>query len=426
MIVWSAALGGVLALDDPRLRFWAFLAFISVAGAVWGWFWFRGLHARWVAIAAILAVAVRIAFVLTPPAMSDDVFRYVYEGRVVWTMGPAFPFTHAPIDALKDGVPPALLDASWLRINHPALATIYPPFAQTIFAAAFGRLLILKLLLVLAELGAYAVIWKKTSLERAVVLALCPLAAFELAREAHADALSMLGLAIGAAAFHAARPRAGYAGFFLAALAKLNGLIAVLPAVFATRRGLWIAAPMMLVLALPYAIAGGGEQAALFAYAGSWRSGDGAFAVLHALAELVLGGDWRRVSDDWTLTRDQLARAFSALIFAGYAGFLLRRKPAVEEVPERAAALLLMLLLLSPVLHPWYTLWLLPFLPFAPRLAPAIAAALILAPLLHHATWLELVSGRWRELGLLRALVHVPVWALFGYARFACPSKKRS
>src|SRR6185369_16431099 len=130
---------------------WLILARLAAAG---------GLSPGVAKAAVAAAILARAAAIGRDPAFSDDVFRYVFEGRVVWSAGPLFPLLHAPAEAPALGVPAALLDASWQRINHPELPTIYPPFAGLVFAAAGGlgelagggHLRILKLLLVLADL----------------------------------------------------------------------------------------------------------------------------------------------------------------------------------------------------------------------------------------------------------------------------------
>ncbi|MCK6545459.1 hypothetical protein L6R52_06285, partial [Myxococcota bacterium] len=158
----------------------------------------------------------------------------------------------------------------------------------------------------------------------------------------------------------------------------------------------------------------GGPKAltALGTYASAWRAGDGVFTLVLELAGLVLGGDWRRIGA-LTLTQHQLARAMTAALFGLLLVAVLRRAAPERDVPARAGVVLLGLLLLSPTLHPWYTLWL---LPFAALPGPARRASLVLialAPILHHPGWLELVRGAWTDVGWARALVHVPVWAVF-------------
>ena len=475
-LAWIGGLVTVLTLDDPRLRFPTYAVAVLIAGI--GWLGLiraaRNPHAYGLANGAFghsdrvfwLAVGLGLVFrawaLGLPPAFSEDVFRYVYEGRVVWYHGLSFPFAHPPADAVALGVEPHLVDHSWLRINHPELSTIYPPLAQLTFVAAGGvgealgggHLWWLKALLVAADLATWAFISRALRLQgrpvaESIVWGLSPLVILEIAREAHADSLSTLGLSMGIAGFVAARPRVGYIGWALAALAKLNGLVVMPAAARTTRRGLLGALLLCAFVALPYLLAGGSAGAGLTAYASRWRAGDGAFSVFLELSGLALGGDWSRLESfgGVTLTRHQLARGAVAAAFMLWTALILAKKAEVREIPGRAGLLLLGLLLLSPTLHPWYVLWVLPFAAAAtsgpastaPRTqtstsrheAPqtpgfrgrgAVLLLALLAPMLHHAGWLELETGQWADVGWVRAMVHLPVWATL-VAAFAMPRR---
>jgi hypothetical protein len=428
--VWALGLLSIAALDDPRLRFPLFL--VEDAGAIAAWLFIlraargeRNKHETMLLFAS--ALAARIVFLFLAPAFSEDVFRYVYEGRVVWRMGPSFPWSHPPSSAPIAGVPAELLDASWLRINHADVPTIYPLAAQIVFAVAGGlgdlagggHLLILKSLLVACDLGAMAILARLLvrigrSASEAWALALYPGLVLEVAREGHADSIALLGFAIGAFGFVQLRPREGYVGFALAAIAKLNGVVLLPAAMRATKRGLGLATAILVGLFVPLVVAGAEALGGLVHYATEWRSGDGVFSLILTLAEAILGGDYRSIAG-WTLTRHQLARAISALAFLASGIVILWRRPALEEVIERAGLLLLLLLLLSPTLHPWYAIWLVPFVPFATRARSAMLALLVLAPLLHHPGWLELAGGEWKDLAWVRALVHAPAWILLAH-----------
>ena len=240
----------------------------------------------------------------------------------------------------------------------------------------------------------------------------------EVAREGHADSLSTLGLSLGILGFVCARPAIGYGGWATAALAKLNGLVVMPAALRTTRRGAVLAMALIALVGLPYVFAGGNAGEGLGAYASRWRAGDGAFSVLLELSGALLGGEWARFeglgpAGALTLTRHQLARGLVALVFAGWAAVILLPRAEVQSVPARAGWLLLGLLLLSPTLHPWYVTWLLPFAAAAPgfRGRPAVLMLALLAPALHHPAWLELIGGRWEDLGWVRAIIHLPVWA---------------
>jgi hypothetical protein len=208
----------------------------------------------------------------------------------------------------------------------------------------------------------------------------------------------------------------------MAALSKLNGLIAMTAALRSTRRGALLGLGLASLLAVPFFF---GRQAAfgLSQYATRWRSGDGLFSLILLASEAIVGGDWKSFDDGLTITKHGVARAITALIGIASAFVVLRRPAPVEAIPKRAGLLLLLLLLIAPTLHPWYVVWVLPFAVVEGMLLPILTLA-FLAPLLHHPNWLALESGEWTDLGWVRALVHIPVWSALLYAAASCRSKK--
>src|SRR5689334_4625690 len=79
-------------------------------------------------LALALGAVAGLALVLAPPVLSDDVWRYLWDGRVL--RAGISPYAHAP-----DHPSLAFLrDAGWRRVNNPEIPTIYPPVAQILFA----------------------------------------------------------------------------------------------------------------------------------------------------------------------------------------------------------------------------------------------------------------------------------------------------
>ena len=76
------------------------------------------------------AALIRAVFLVDPPSLSDDIYRYVFEGRVV--LEGLSPYLFAPdslvLAELRDSAP------EWHLINHKELPAIYPPGAQVLFA----------------------------------------------------------------------------------------------------------------------------------------------------------------------------------------------------------------------------------------------------------------------------------------------------
>lgn len=445
LALWGAGLVTVLGLDDPRLRYLPFLAgwlglLLGQAGLV-----AARPRGRLLMLTVVVCLVGRAWAWSLPPAFSEDVFRYVYEGRLAIWAGPLFPYTHPPAAGPTLGVPPELLDRWWLRINHPELATVYPWGALGLFAlgAGLGQALggailgALKLLLVGADLALWRALHVRDP-RAGLIWGASPLVLLEGAREGHVDVVAALGLGLGALALLGAGPpecdsRPGWGrawtAFLAAGLVKMNGFLLAPLLLRLNPRGAWRLIPAGLVLALPFVLTAG-DDSGLGAYATRWRAGDGAFSVLVAVAEAALGGDWATFEGAgwrWTLTRHQLARGLSAGCFAAlYALVLVRPRGllggsgpiAASDAVALAGTLFTGLLLLAPTLHPWYLLWLVPFVALGPFPGRAAAAWLVASgALLHHPGWRELVDGTWTEWVEFRVLVHAPAWVLLVLGR---------
>jgi alpha-1,6-mannosyltransferase len=84
---------------------------------------------RWLTLGALL----RLALLFSMPALSDDVYRFVWDGRLL-AQG-YNPFAYTPSYLMESGSPPPGLDAAlYERLNSPHYFTIYPPVAQGVFA----------------------------------------------------------------------------------------------------------------------------------------------------------------------------------------------------------------------------------------------------------------------------------------------------
>lgn len=398
-------------LDDPRRRFPAYALTLLIAGV--SWLILLRQPPRW---APWLGLLPHVLALLSTPAFSEDAFRYVYEGRLAWAMGPAFPFLVPPAEGPVAGVPPELFDSSWLRINHPELPTLYPPLSQLAFMLValtpLPPLLGLQLLNMGAALGA-ARLLERRGLSGWVWIWLCPLVVVEGVREAHVDGLTLLFGAWATSAWLASKAGLGHAGFALSALCKLAGGLGLVVGGRRDPRALAIGAGVAAAIAWPLVVLGPSAARGGLAYAGRWQGGEGVFGLLLAGAQTMLGGDWARIGSQ-SFTAQQLARGALVLLFVFVMALRLRVRPEAAQVPVWTGQLLLLALLLSPTLHPWYVLGILPFA--AAGAWPASAAGLALtAPLLHHASWVELMSGHWTPASWPRLVVHGVAWsALLG------------
>jgi alpha-1,6-mannosyltransferase len=369
----TVALGIALAATAPwsgRAGLFLALALVQAAAvALFAWPAARaGLPEgrRALTLLVVASALVRAPLLLAPPTLSDDVHRYVADGRL-WGDG---------IDAWR--TPPAHEPkVAAAPVNHPHLATIYPPFAEAVFTTlaatgagprGFRTFFALCDLATAAFLG-LLLLHRGRSPWLAALFALHPLSALESAGSGHAEALALAALAL---AFE--RATAGRRGPSVLAFAAAAGVkpIALLAAPFLARR--WGAGRTVVALTLAlgqYAVlswASGraGEESGLAAYLATWRHNDLAFGGLLALG---LG-----------LATAKLVVA--AIVAAVVAALAARRADPLDGYAWSAAALLL----LSPVLHPWYALGLLVALPVLSSRGPRLTAwALATAVLVTYA-----------------------------------------
>lgn len=417
ILLWSAGIGLQLSLDDPRLRYVPYVVghLTSVAGMLL--IVLAKPKRPWVAIG--LGLVARLWALNLGPAFSEDVFRHLYEGRLMLQEGWLAPYQVAPAEA-----PPDLRDQGWLRINHPELATVYPLGTQLLAAASawvsqFGltNLFCFKALLVAFELVAWRWLHGRSA-HLGLLWGLNPLLIQEVSRDGHVDGVvsSALLLAL------TGGPGLRWVGLSLSSLTKLIGLIAMPIFLLESKRRLHTVAGLLalgLVLALPFALSWQPDSG-LAAYTTRWRAGDGVFAGVHALGGWLLGGAWRFIPAlSITLTQDQVARWILLLGFGATSWFVLRSK---RPPPHKAVTLVVLVLLCGPTLHPWYTLWPLALaVGSASPLLPVVVWLTASGVFLHGATHHELITGYWQDHPTSRLFLHGAAWVIWIATKHAPP-----
>jgi len=337
---WSRSLGAFQILYAVSFGFFA-LAALRLAR-------YRDVPAAGVLVMSV-ALATRAALLPVTPTLSDDIYRYVWEGRVV--SAGANPYALAPDDAR---LAPLRDVRVWPKVNHPELATIYPPAAEAGFAlvarlsptlaAMKGWILIHDVALIgvlLAWCGSLGV-----PRAAALVYAWNPLVLVEYAGSGHHEPTAMLFLAL---AFWLAARRPVLSGLALAvgALIKLAPLVA-LP--FLIRRWNARGRAACLALLVPglawFWILTRGAASGLRAYWAGWKNNPPLFDALE------------RVTGSYANARVVAIVALAVVTLAAL---------ALAWPAERATrAMLRAGVAVSPVLHPWYLGWLVMFEPLAP------------------------------------------------------------
>jgi len=173
----------------------------------------------------VAAATLRLLLLPLPPSLSDDVLRYVWDGRVAAA-------GRNPYDLPPDSVELApQRDPTWEQVPHREVPSLYPPLAMTLFSIA-ARLphpvTVVKAALAACDLVACALLLRLARRRglpetRVVAYAWNPLVTLEVAGMGHVDALGVV-LAVAAVDLVAReRPRP-----LAAALAAAGGVLAKL------------------------------------------------------------------------------------------------------------------------------------------------------------------------------------------------------
>jgi len=314
----------------------------------------------------VFALLLRMAALATPPYLSDDIYRYVWDGRV--QAAGINPYRFVPesreLLALRDG-------EIYPRINRRGYApTIYPPLAEALFLAGTRiseSVTWVKLLMIAFEaLTVWILVRLLRSLqlppERVLIYAWNPLAIWEFAGSGHIDAAAIAFMVLAVWARRCNRP--GLTGLSLACatLTKLYPAM-IFPALY--RRWDWkmpAAFGAAVVLAyLPFASVGRRVLGFLPAYVEE---------------EGLISGErfypWKLIHNVWAIPQfDGVAYlAILLLVLLAVAGWLTFRK---ERHPGDFLTHSLVLAALTTVLfsphYPWYFAWLLPLLVVVPDLS---------------------------------------------------------
>ncbi len=313
--------------------------------------------------------------ILTPPTLSDDMYRYVWDGRVqAYGINP---YEYAPGAPQLVGLRDQTISA---HINRPNVVTVYPAGAELAYAAIWrlvpdnvhwfqlvmaaaslaGGVLLIALLRALGKPDYWVLIYLWN-----------PLLIFETAHSAHVDGL-VLPLLI-AAWLTRAKGRDVWTGVFLGAATALKLYPALLlPALWRWRddegrlRPTW-QMPLAFAAAftlpyVPYLALGRGVIGFLPEYLNE-RFNMGLAGIVTDLIERPPAPIFQTISH-WAGGSGSHVANFLMLGALAIIGLALVVRPAAngEQAIRRSIWMIGAFTLLTQNLFPWYMLWLLPLL----------------------------------------------------------------
>ncbi len=185
----------ILAYQTPREYFFQLLLlFIFLFAAYFVTYkYYSKTHFNYLLIAGILF---RIILLFSVPNLSDDIYRFIWDGRLA--ANGINPFSHLPIEIMQMPPVTGITKELFVQLNSPHYYTVYPPVLQSVFWLAaklfpinvFATIVFLKCLIFLVELITFFLILqllKKLSLPRhlSLLYILNPLVITELTGNVH-------------------------------------------------------------------------------------------------------------------------------------------------------------------------------------------------------------------------------------------------
>ena len=390
-----------------------FLKLVGVQAVVYvcaAWLVLRARESRSVLIIALVFAAVfRLAIIFSPPYLSDDIYRYIWDGRV--QAAGINPYRYIPSDPslaqLRD-------EQIYPKINRREYArTIYPPVAEAIYflttrvsesvtwmkatMVGFEAVAIWAIIQLLASFG--------LPRQRILIYAWHPLVIWEFAGSGHLDAVTIAFIAL---ALLARRKNAEVATGIALACATLVKFfpLALLPALY--KRWGWkmpIAFAVTIFFSyVPYLSVG---PRAVIGYLPGYA----------AEQNLISGEQFYLLSLTRKLFGANVPTAaflvLAVLLMSAIAAWVVFRNAEGDSYVKRAALLAIVITILFAPHFSWYFAWLVPFLCFVPL---ASLFYLTAASFALYGTWL---GDKPDQVFRLNSFLYVPFALLVAVEVFA-------
>jgi alpha-1,6-mannosyltransferase len=371
LLLSGAAYAG-LAYATPRTELGQLLGLFGVALAAYAWLLHSRLPLRWGLGAALVF---RLLWLPALPALSDDVYRFRWDGLLV--ANGANPFRYRPDEIIADGARAALpspearthtlpqFQQLYRQLNSPHYYSVYPPVCQLAFGTAArlfpaserGFAMSLRLVILAFEVGAAALLlallpvlgWAR---DRALRYLLHPLVIVELTGNLHFEA-----------------------GVFCFVLLAIWLLLRQQRMKSAVALGLGVATKLLPLLALPLLVRrlgwrqtlvyGGLVTATLLVLFSPFLSVDLFVNISRSLNLYFRSFEFNasvyyvlRAIGYWLTTYNQIAIIGPALaLTAGLVGLGLawrERRPTLAALPQTLLLMLTAYYGLATTVHPWY------------------------------------------------------------------------
>ncbi len=365
----------------------------------------------------VLAFSLIFRLTLLPAIPSDDLYRYLWEGKLQlnWLNPYSIPPESSTLEGLRDNF--------FSGINHKHLTTIYPPLTLMVFAMAdyvSHSIISMKTAFLMFDVLTIFIIVRFLRVTgkdpiNVLIYAWSPLVLISFAARGHCDSLQIFLVVL---ALYLFSIRRNLKSIVLIGLAAMSKFVFIIMAPFLIPRGkLKYLAALPLVIAilyLPYISAGKGLFSTLLHFGTQYHYNDSGHFLIFCLS---LGSPF-------------ISRIITSMIFVTVLLYLYKdylNTNYAEADPNGNDAILKFafmaigtFLILSPTVHPWYLTWIVPFLCFNNNWAwIVLTGTVVFYYFMNHNLFSTLIEYNnewvWQEVHWLKIPEYVPFCFLLVY-----------
>ncbi|MGE5364616.1 MAG: hypothetical protein ACM3SM_10830 [Bacteroidota bacterium] len=368
-----------------------------------------GLQSRYLFyVLLFFGILYRITLLPVPPTASDDIYRYIWDGKV--QLNGISPYRYAPSDSHLNHLHSDMLPA---KMNYKNMKSIYPPVAQYVFRLNyilfgesiygfkiimffFDMLLIASLVLLLKSLG--------RPISHAAYYFLAPLPAMQFMADGHLDIIGISLLMLSLSLLFRSKQLssntpAKIAGYIVLGLSVASKLISGMIFPFLIDKRKIIRSSILLLLPtaafaltyIPYIEPGVNPFESLKNFASNWAFNGSVFYILVKI-----------------LQNNQYARLVCMLLFMVVTVVLFLRSNM--NTLDKTVIIFFIFLLLSPTVHPWYVCWFAALFPL--YFSYSGLTFICTANLANHVVIDYQLRGTWHQNEWLLLLEYLPVYAV--------------
>jgi len=322
-----------------------------------------------------LSISARLILLFTEPVLENDYWRYLWDGRVL--ANGISPYQYKPLDPALDH-----LDVFYRnKIGWKQYGTIYPPLAIFLFALAHkiaaDSLLALKGIFIIFDLGTGFILYawlKRLKINPiwSAIYFLNPLVLKEIANSSHLDSAVVFFTTLSVYLFWKSKAQNTISLFGWLSLAAATAIkyypICLVPLFFKVDskrwRGLAAFLALNIFVYLPFLDRADSFSSGPQAFARHWIFNAGLYRAFQKMITYLVTLSTDLAPSGWAefaLQNDRITKVIVGLVFLMFVLYRTRKLDSVFDLPKECLYILGGLLILSPVVNPWYVLWLLPF-----------------------------------------------------------------